>query len=146
MDGGAAGWSNGMPGPVLHWCCVGHSITTPDETLTLAAVCLVEWRDWVELMAERYPPLPADSALNVWEAELDRLITDVAYQQDGWDAWYATCEVALSWLLEKSGVPRERARQLVEDAIGGEFKSWAPPARRLIDEVAGRLAGSLPDG
>ena len=66
-----AGDWNRTPGSALR-CCPEHSITTPGETLALVAELLIEWRGWLEDLAERFDrflplPGPAEEAVAAWE-------------------------------------------------------------------------------
>ncbi len=137
-------------GPVGSWCCPSHSIGTPEETLGRVTAALIEWREWLEDLAERFDrfPLdapPAEDRHLTWQRATVRLVTHVVDRTTAGDAWYSHCEQVLTWFLNRWGVPPEKARGLVEEAIGGQFGSWVEPALTVVEEVAERLAGSLPD-
>lgn len=147
-DGGSVG---GGGGPVTAWCCLHHSVTTPEETLDRVAAALVEWRTWLEELAgffEQFPIGESGSELErrrVWERGAACLVTAVVKQTEAGDAWHGHCEQVLTWFLQRWGVDANRAGQLVTEAIGGRFESWIEPSTPVIEDVAGRLAGSLGD-
>ncbi|MGW6414482.1 Fic family protein [Streptomyces sp. NPDC055055] len=135
-------------GPVGNWCCPGHSITTPQETLTRVTAAVCEWRDWLESLAERFDAYPlaladvADQRI-LWERAARNLILQVVDRTGCGSGWYGHCRQVLTWFLSRWGIPPEHAGGLVEQAIGGRFESWTGPDQRLVDDVAERLALSL---
>ncbi|MGW1991313.1 hypothetical protein [Embleya sp. NPDC001921] len=48
-------------GVVRAWCCASHSVTTADATAPLVVAALLEWRDWLEDLAERFRALASPS-------------------------------------------------------------------------------------
>jgi hypothetical protein len=139
-------------GPVGNWCCVGDSVTTPEETLDRVVASLCEWRGWLESLAEWFDAYPLDLVSIeddriVWENAARKLILHTADRTGGESGWYGHCRQVLTWFLSRWGVAPETGRELVERAIGGRFKSWTSPDAVLVDDVAERLALSLrPDG
>ncbi|MEU6974250.1 hypothetical protein AB0A71_42365 [Kitasatospora aureofaciens] len=79
----ACGWdhSTHYGGPVEAWCCDAHSVGEAEETAERVVTCLLEWRDWLEDMAERFEqlaPLPgADAEDRSWH--LERAVTRPAW-------------------------------------------------------------------
>lgn len=161
----ACGWRWAMDegdfggGPVASWCCANHSVSTPAETVDRVAEALVEWRGWLEDLAEsfdRYPlaGLPEADQASVWERGAVHLIHHVTDRTGAGDAWYVHCAQVLTWFLDRWGVAGDRAKLLVAEAVGGRFASWIEPAETVVDEVAGQLArsisavsdGAVPDG
>ncbi|WP_186000802.1 hypothetical protein [Nocardia otitidiscaviarum] len=150
----ACGWRWAMDegdfggGPVGSWCCTVHSITEPDETLDRVVEALVEWRRWLEDLAERFERYPltdlssADEML-VWERGAVHLIHHVVDRTGAGDAWYRHCAQVLTWFLARWGVAEDRARGLVDQAIGGRFDSWIGPVESVVGDVAEQLARSL---
>ncbi|WP_067831733.1 hypothetical protein [Actinomadura kijaniata] len=149
----AAGWSwttsePGGGGPVHGWCCAQHSIGAPEETLERIADCLVEWREWLEDLAERFARFPIratpppDREL-MWERAAVHLVTQVLDRTFAEDAWYGTAETVLRWYLTGEGVAERDADRLVRRAIGGRFESWITPAPGAIADVGERLAADL---
>ncbi|HEX8867982.1 MAG TPA: Fic family protein [Lentzea sp.] len=135
-------------GPVGSWCCPPHSITTPEETLgrVVAAVC--EWRGWLESLAGWFDAHPLDlTAVEdqriLWENAARNLILQVGDRTGGGSGWYGHCGQVLTWFLSRWHVAPEVARDLVDQAIGGRFRSWTSPDPEVADEVAGLLAESL---
>ncbi|MEU8665032.1 hypothetical protein AB0C31_51490, partial [Actinoplanes philippinensis] len=68
-------WSAGEDsgGPVTAWCCLSHSLTTPEQTGATISAALVEWHTWLVDIAGRFArflPL-ADGDLDGWAAWLD---------------------------------------------------------------------------
>ncbi|MEV7547948.1 cell filamentation protein Fic, partial [Streptomyces sp. NPDC089915] len=55
----ACGWdhSNHFGGPVETWCCPSHSVAEARDTAERVVTCLLEWRDWLEDLAERFERL-----------------------------------------------------------------------------------------
>jgi hypothetical protein len=152
----AAGWrwardeGDGGGGPVGSWCCATHSITGPEETLTRVSDALAEWRAWLEELAaafERYPlgrlVAPGDRAL--WERGAVDLIHRVVDRTGAGDAWYRHCAQVLTWFLARWGTAGEQAQHLVDEAVGGRFRSWAEPGEADVRDVAGRLGRAVSD-
>ncbi len=103
----ACGWdhSNHHGGPVETWCCDSHSVAEAAETAERVVTCLLEWRDWLEDMAERFEqlaPLPgADAEDRSWHLEraVTRLVTAVVNSTHAESSWYGICETTLTWFL-----------------------------------------------
>ncbi|MGW6742588.1 hypothetical protein ACWGDX_18020 [Streptomyces sp. NPDC055025] len=132
------------------WCCASHSVTTADETAPFVVAGLCEWRDWLEDLAERFtalaPPAHAVGATTdpwYWERACTRLVTVVADRTQAESGWYGHCEQVLGWFLAYNGVGDERAREIVEGAIGGRFGSWIAPDVTVVDAVGSQFARSL---
>lgn len=150
----ACGWRWAMDegdvggGPVGSWCCSNHSISGLEETLDRVTSALVEWREWLEDLAERFDRYPlaglseADQT-NVWERGAVHLIHHVVDRTGAGDAWYRHCAQVLTWFLSRWGVAEDRAGRLVDQAISGRFSSWSGPAEAVVDDVAGQLARSV---
>ncbi|MGW3328039.1 hypothetical protein [Streptomyces virginiae] len=120
-------------GVVDVWCCASHSATTGDATAPLIVAALLEWRDWIEDLAERFSVLspPSQSEVSsspvdpwIWERACTRLVTVVADRSQAESGWYTHCKQVLGWFLAYNGIEEERAREIVESAIGGRFGSW----------------------
>ncbi|MFI5984009.1 hypothetical protein ACIBEA_24375 [Streptomyces sp. NPDC051555] len=135
-------------GVVDAWCCAGHTVTTPDATAPLAVAALLEWRDWIEDLAERFsalaPPSRSDASCDVdpwyWERACTRLVTVVADRTRAESAWYGHCKQVLGWFLAYSGIDEERARDIVDASISGRFGSWSSPDVVVVDAVSSRFA------
>ncbi|MFD7985404.1 Fic family protein [Kitasatospora indigofera] len=135
-------------GPVGSWCCPRHSITTPQETLGRVAAGLSEWRAWMESLAGRFEAYPLDlSSIGeqriLWERAIHHLILQVSDRTGCGSGWYGHCHQVLTWFLAHWEVEPSVARTMVEQAIGGRFKSWTGPDALLVEEVAERLSASL---
>ncbi|RZU73547.1 hypothetical protein EV384_1954 [Micromonospora kangleipakensis] len=137
-------------GPVGAWCCPNHSITTPDATLALVAESLVEWRRWLEDLAERFdrflPLVTGDDAevsLDAWERAVVHVVTVVVDRTQAESAWYNHCKQVLGWFLTVAGVPDDRHDALIDAAVGGTFASWVAPSNLAIGELAERLAAEV---
>jgi hypothetical protein len=136
-------------GPVGAWCCPRDSITTPEETLARVAAALVEWRGWLEDLAERFERFPLGDDRSeqerrlTWEQGAAHLVTVVVDRTGAGDAWYGHCQQVLTWFLTRWGVSEDRAEHLVDEAIGGRFQSWIEPSLVTVGDVAERLAESL---
>ncbi|MEU6260273.1 Fic family protein [Streptomyces sp. NPDC047043] len=135
-------------GPVGNWCCPRDSITTPEETLDRVVAALCEWREWVESLAGRFEAYPLDLAdvedqRILWERSARNLILQVTDRTGCGSGWYGHCHQVLTWFLSRWKVAPGVAEKLVEQAIGGRFKSWTGPDPVLVEDVAERLSLSL---
>ncbi|MEX0172047.1 hypothetical protein MRBLMG1_004748 [Streptomyces sp. LMG1-1-1.1] len=150
----ACGWhwavgEGGGGGVVTHWCCASHSVGGPAVTAAKVVASLLEWRDWLEELAERFeqltPPDGADVEDRSWHLEraATRLVTVVMDRTGAECGWYGLCHTVLTWFLSSTGMGAEGAKKAVNAAIGGRFKSWTMPSRTLIDAVGEDLAVDL---
>ena len=152
----ACGWHWGVGesdfdgGPINNWCCTGHSMSNAEATVDAVIASLLEWRGWLEQLAERFEaflPLPAgatdDQVADVWERAVAHLVTVVVERTEASSGWYTHCEQVLSWFLTAAGVPPARHEKLLEDAIDGRFLSWEAPDAEIVADVAGQLAGTI---
>ncbi|MHC5902894.1 hypothetical protein ACVNF4_03115 [Streptomyces sp. S6] len=144
----ACGWyySTHFGGPVETWCCDSHSVGEAAETAERVVTSLLEWRDWLEDIAERFEQLAprpgADAEDRSWHLEraVTRLVTAVVNSTHAEGGWYGICETTLTWFLTSTGMGPDKARKAVEAAIGGRFKSHIAPASTLVDAVGEDLA------
>ncbi|GAA4492064.1 hypothetical protein GCM10023191_027250 [Actinoallomurus oryzae] len=150
----AAGWRWAVDegdfggGPVQTWCCPNHSITGADETVARVADSLVEWRGWLDDLAERFERFPLGDPVDrdeVWERAAVHLVHHVVDRTGAGDAWYGHCAQVLTWFLARWGVADGVAGHLVDQAIGGRFESWVGPAETLVTDVAERFARAAED-
>lgn len=150
----ACGWhwavgEGGGGGVVTSWCCTSHSLGAPAATAARVLASLLEWRDWLEELAQRFeqlaPPMGADADDRSWHLEraATRLVTVVVDRTGAEDGWYGLCHTVLTWFLSSTGMGPEDAKDAVVRAIGGRFKSWAMPSRNLIDAVGEEIAVDL---
>ncbi|MET9532556.1 MULTISPECIES: hypothetical protein [unclassified Streptomyces] len=137
-------------GVVGVWCCAADSVTTADETSSLVVTALLEWRGWLEELAQRFAALapPSHSAVSSvdpwhWERACTRLVTVVADRTRAESGWYGHCMQVLAWFLTCSGVDQERAREIVESAVGGLFGSWIAPDAAVVDSASSRFAHTV---
>ncbi|MFI1992901.1 Fic family protein [Actinoplanes sp. NPDC020271] len=149
----AAGWENLSTGHShggglsSRWCCAEDSLTTPERTLDAVAEALLDWRSYLEELARRfarYLPLPEDprASFATWEAAVGDLVATAAARTGSQEAWYGHSSRVLEWFLSAGGVPDHLAENLVGEAIGGRFRSWAAPTGAEVAEVAEALAVS----
>ncbi|MEV6653608.1 hypothetical protein [Streptomyces sp. NPDC051219] len=100
-------------------------------------------------VAERFarlaPPAGADAEDRSWHLEraATRLVTVVVDRTGAECGWYGLCRRVLTWFLTSTGMGPERAKEAVDTAIGGRFKSWTEPSRTLVDTVGEDLAVGL---
>ncbi|MEV6397435.1 hypothetical protein AB0M39_22130 [Streptomyces sp. NPDC051907] len=142
------GWSHSthFGGPVGAWCCPSHSVTDQEQTPDLVMDSLEEWWDWLQELAEKFDRLspasdaPAEDREWAWERAVARLVTVVLDRTSCESGWYGHCMLVLRWYLESNGVAPAKAMELVEQAVGGRFKSWTEPGLRLVDDVAEQIA------
>ncbi|MEU0404134.1 hypothetical protein ABZ318_28710 [Streptomyces sp. NPDC006197] len=150
----ACGWDwavgeGGGGGVVTNWCCTAHSVGGPAATAANVVASLLEWRDWLEELKERFeqlaPPAGADAEERSWHLEraATRLVTVVVDRTGAECGWYGLCRTVLTWFLSSTGMGPEGAKDAVDTAIGGRFKSWTVPSRILIDAVGEDLAVDL---
>jgi hypothetical protein len=135
-------------GPIHSWCCSRDSITSAEESLTCVGDALVEWRLWIEELAECFEQYPltrlADPGDRVlWERGAVHLVHAVVERTGAGDAWYRHCAQVLTWFLARWGVGAEQAQHLVGEAIGGRFDSWVEPDDGVVDDMAERLGRAL---
>ncbi|MFI0939295.1 Fic family protein [Streptomyces sp. NPDC021020] len=136
-------------GPVSAWCHAAHSMREdPDETLAVVAEALREWRDWLENLAWRFEAYPLrladiEDQRILWERTARALILQVGDRTEGASGWYGHCRQVLRWYLTRWEIPDARAAELVEQAVGGRFRSWCSPDPATADEVAVRLTAPL---
>ncbi|MEU8795934.1 hypothetical protein [Streptomyces sp. NPDC048643] len=150
----ACGWhwavgEGGGGGVVTSWCCDSHSVGESAATATRVIASLLEWRDWLEELAERFaqlaPPDGADAEDRSWHLEraATRLVTVVVDRTGAESGWYGLCRTVLTWFLSSTGMGPETAKNAVDTAIGGRFESWATPSQTLVDAVGTDLAVDL---
>ncbi|AWI33016.1 hypothetical protein DDW44_12380 [Streptomyces tirandamycinicus] len=137
-------------GVVEVWCCSSDSVTTPEATAPLVVDSLLEWRGWLEDLAERFADLspprstPAPSADHwYWERACTRLVTTVADRTQAESGWYGHCEQVLRWFLACNGIDEGQAQDIVRNAVGGRFGSWIAPDVPVVDAVSSRFAGGV---
>ncbi|MFE6489276.1 cell filamentation protein Fic, partial [Streptomyces sp. NPDC057757] len=135
-------------GPVGNWCCSRDSITTPEETLDRVVASLSEWREWLDTLAAWFEAYPLDLAAIedqrlLWERAARNLILQVVDRTGCGSGWHGHCRQVLTWFLTRWGVAPDVANDLVDEAIGGRFRSWTGPGTELVDDVAEQLALSL---
>ncbi|TDC48159.1 hypothetical protein E1281_25175 [Actinomadura sp. KC345] len=141
-------WIRLSGGPVSAWGTPAESITTPVETLDRVASALVEWRGFLETLAEIFDGFsvhggrPGDGG-PMWDRAAVRLITLTTERTEANEMWYETYAAVLGWFLSHAGVPEGEAASLIGDAIGGRFSSWVAPEDTVVEEVGGRLAAGL---
>ncbi|MFF3660353.1 hypothetical protein [Streptomyces olivochromogenes] len=57
--------------------------------------------------------------------------------------WYGHCIQVLEWFLVYNGIDEERAREIVESAVGGRFGSWIAPDVAVVEAVSSRFARTM---
>ncbi|MBT2510943.1 hypothetical protein J7I98_35020 [Streptomyces sp. ISL-98] len=150
----ACGWhwavgEGGGGGVVTSWCYESHSIGEPAATAANVVASLLEWRDWLEELAERFarlaPPAGADAEDRSWHVEraATRLVTVVVDRTGAECGWYGLCHTALMWFLSSTGMGPDTAKRAVDAAIGGRFMSWTTPSQTVVNSVGADLALGL---
>ncbi|MGW2721676.1 Fic family protein [Streptomyces sp. NPDC001492] len=135
-------------GPIGNWCCPRDSITIPEETLDRVVAALCEWREWLESLAGWFDAYPLNLAevgdqRILWERAARNLILQVTDRTGCGSGWHGHCHQVLTWFLSRWNVAPDAAEKLVDEAIGGRFKSWTGPDPVLVEDVAERLSRSL---
>ncbi|MFJ6797283.1 cell filamentation protein Fic [Streptomyces sp. NPDC091268] len=138
-------------GPVGNWCCPRDSISTQEETLDRVEVALREWREWLECLAGWFEAYPLDLTdieddRILWECAARNLILQVVDRTGCGSGWHGHCHQVLTWFLDRWGAAPDVAGRLVDEAIGGRFRSWTSPDTVVVDEVAEHLALALQPG
>ncbi|WP_254646601.1 hypothetical protein [Streptomyces sp. GbtcB6] len=142
-------WCHRYGGPIGSWVSGPSSVTTPDETAARVVAALLEWREWLERTAQRFaelaPPPDASPEDRSWHLERAcvRLVTYALDFSGAEGGWYGQASMLLGWFLTTTGMDQAEARQAVDSAIGGRFKSWITPEQTLIDAVGDDLAVDL---
>jgi len=150
----ACGWTAEMAGRTadgaltVRWSGAHVSITTPEETLEAVAGALLDWRTFLEDLAESFTwhlPLPAEprAAFLSWEATTASLVATVAARSGADEHWYPVCALALTWFLTVADLPGEDHDALIDDAIGGRFSSSISPLGVEVGDAAESLAATL---
>ncbi|MEV5378932.1 hypothetical protein AB0L26_23595 [Streptomyces nondiastaticus] len=75
----------------------------------------------------------------LWERAARNLILQVIDRTGCGSGWYGHCRQVLTWFLSRWGVAPDVAEELVEQAIGGRFRSWTGPAAEDIRTFDGAL-------
>ncbi|WP_327304865.1 Fic family protein [Streptomyces sp. NBC_01298] len=135
-------------GPVGSWCCPHHSVTTQEATLARVEAALCEWRDWLEYLAGWFEAYPLDltgidDQRILWERAARNVILQVVDRTGCGSGWYGHCRQVLTWFLHRWGVAPGKAQILVDEAIGGRFRSWTGPDTVVVDDIAEQLALSV---
>ncbi|MBO3738786.1 Fic family protein [Actinoplanes flavus] len=150
----ARGWTAEMAGHtadgalIVRWNGARDSTTTPEETLSAVAGALLDWRTFLEDLAELFTghlPLPTEprAAAAAWEATITSLVATVAARSGADEHWYPVCALALKWFLTVAEVPGEDHDALVDEAIGGRFWSFVSPLGAEVADAAESLAARL---
>ncbi|MFD5117708.1 hypothetical protein [Streptomyces sp. NPDC058385] len=106
---------------------------------------LLQWRDWLEELAACFarlaPPSGGDEAevLRHRERGAAPLVTLVVAKTDAGELWRGELSQALTWYLESTGMPRDRAEELADDLVEAEFESWVAPDDATVARVAEAL-------
>jgi hypothetical protein len=130
------------------WYSPRHSVITPQETVARVVAALCEWRGWLESLAGWFKAYPLDLAAVedqriLWERAARNLILQVVDRTGHGTGWHGHCTLVLTWFPDRWHIAPDIAQDLVAQAIGGRFHSWASPDTVLVDDVAERLALSL---
>ncbi|MEU4220946.1 Fic family protein [Actinoplanes sp. NPDC026623] len=146
-EGLSTGHSHGG-GQGLRWCCAQDSFTTPERTLDAVAGALLDWRSYLEELADlfaRHLPLPENprAAFAAWEAAVGDLVATAMARTGSEEYWYGNSGRVLGWFLFAAGVPDHLAGAMIDDAIGGRFRSWTAPTGAEVADAAEALAAAV---
>lgn len=147
-------WAYGWHwGPRSRWPYFAPIVTSPPETLAGVAAALVDWRRWLEEVAERFdrllPGLDAaplagpDEAVAAWEAAFAELLTAGSAWAEDPDCWHGPSNRMLTWLLTAAGLPVDRSVALVAEALAPWSTRWAYLSAADVADVAERLARNV---
>jgi hypothetical protein len=141
-------WCYRHGGVIGSWVTGATSVTTPEETAARVVAALLEWREWLEQLAETFAQLapspeasPEERSWHLERASV-RLVTRVL-DSGAEGGWQGLAGLTLRWFLTSTGVDPAEADRAVETAIGGRFESWVTPGPALIDSVGEDLALTL---
>lgn len=148
-------WSVHDAGPVGCWCCPPEaSYWTPEANARKSADCLVQWRGWLEYLAETFrdlappPGASGDAAGRPVEQAVSRLVTAAVERTECEEHWQSLVNVTLRWYFEACGLPPEEARRLADTVEDGTFESWVAPeeqdVRGYARSLAARATGPAP--
>lgn len=136
----AVGWCWGVGeasiggGPVAGWCCPEHSYTTHDETARRCAASLIEWRTWLEELAELFKNLKPASAEAVGPAATS-VIMHVAARTKAQDIWHVHAIQVVGWFLEACGVDTKASVQIATSVLDDKLEKWTEPDDELLEEI-----------
>ncbi|MFI5833644.1 hypothetical protein ACIA5A_08190 [Micromonospora sp. NPDC051300] len=144
-------WAYGWHwGPRSLWYYFSPIVTSPPETLARVAAALMDWRRWLEEVAERFDrllpalrdaaPVGPDRAVAAWEVAFAELLTAGSAWAEDPDCWYGPCHRMLVWLLTATGLPEDRAVALVDAALAPWSTRWAYLSAADVADLAERLA------
>lgn len=148
-------WSVHDAGPVDCWCCPHDaSYSTPDGWAAKCVACLVQWRAWLEYLAETFRDLapPPDASQDVRAGRIERavarLVTAAVERTHCEDHWHALAHTTLRWYFEACGHTPEEALAAAETVEDGVFASWVAPddqdVRAYARSLAAKVTGSAP--
>jgi hypothetical protein len=141
-------WCYRHGGAIGSWVTGTSSVTTPDETAARVVAALLEWRGWLERLAQRFaelaPPPEAAPEDRSWHLERACVrLTTLALDSGAEGGWHGQAALVLRWFLTTTGMDQAEAGQAVEAAIGGRFESWVTPGQTVVDSVGEDLAVAL---
>ncbi|MFI2761993.1 hypothetical protein ACH5A3_24515 [Streptomyces echinatus] len=141
-------WCYRHGGVIGSWVSGAGSVTTPEETADRMVGALLEWREWLERLAQRFvelaPPPEASPEERSWHLERAcvRLVTS-ALDSGAEGGWHGQAARVLNWFLTTTGMEQTEAARAVDAAIGGRFRSWVAPEPGVIESVGEDLAVGL---
>ncbi|MDG4800978.1 hypothetical protein [Micromonospora sp. WMMD980] len=144
-------WAYGWHwGPRSLWHYFSQIITSGPETLARVAAAIVDRRQWLEEVAERFDRLlptlreaalaGPDEALAAWETAFGELLTAGSAWAEDPDCWLGPSSRLLTWLLTAAGLPVARSVALVDEALAPWLNRWAYLSAADVADVAERLA------
>lgn len=145
----AAGWHWEVQygGPVVRESQPsGVDASTPEGHVALAAAGLVQWRGWLEELADTFAryAAPPGAAEDVRREHVERaavlLVTAVADRTEVWECWAGLIAITLRWYFESCGLTPEEADAAAATATDGRFESWTHPEDEVVRDYAVSLA------
>ncbi|MEJ7598881.1 MAG: Fic family protein [Kofleriaceae bacterium] len=102
---------------------------------------LVDWHEFLRELEDAFDQLDrSGSPAEIVERGAPVVFDVVVNRTGSEDAWYGTYERSMSWLAETVVYDVERMRELVNQVVGGSFRSWIEPTPAVRDETFLELA------
>ncbi len=120
----------------------------PEHTLGVVTEALIEWRGWLEELADRFDrflPLVVSGSADAgdWERAALHLVTVAVDRTCADGSWEGHCRQVLGWFLALAGIPSERHEPLLDRSIDDRFDTFVTPSNLLIQDVAEQLGRAV---
>ena len=142
-----AGHANGG-GVTRGWCCASDSITTPEQTLAAVAGALIDWREYLEELAEHFArllPMPDEprAAFTAWETAIGDLVRTAASRTGHTMQRFGNSDLVLGWFLEAAGSPPVQGSAALTEAFRQLDYTDFGLTGAAVDDIAETLAAAV---